>query len=207
MNLKKINFLTTNAKKAKDFQEFGFGVQEFDKEIPEILSQNVELVVLHKAKDTGLNNIVVEDTALHVEGADFLGTEIKHCYEKIQNNSNFHDKKALWEVSLCFKKDDNYYISTGHLSGILMYPACPTGYHFDTIFATLNKHYQFQHFENLTTEEKLEKSPRFKALRKLMYAIEHNDFQKLKIYNERDIQDWTGLYQEEKNSAKKIKIC
>lgn len=207
MNLKKINFLTTNAKKAKDFQEFGFGVQEFDKEIPEILSQNVELVVLHKAKDTGLNNIVVEDTSLHIEGADFLGTEIKHYFEIIKKNEDFHYKKASWKISLCLKHEDSYYISSGITNGILMYPASPTGYNFETIFAIKDKNNQFKHFENLTNEEKLEKNPRFKALRKLIYAIENNDFQKFKIYKERDIQDWKGLYQEEKNSVKKIKIC
>ncbi len=206
MNLKEISFLTTNAKKAKDFQKFGFGVQEFDKDIPEILSENVELVVLYKAKETEFNNIIVEDTSLNVESANFLGTEIKHYFDKIQHNQDFHHKKALWEVSLCLKKDNHYYISTGSLNGILMYPACPTGYHFDTIFATLNKNNEFQHFENLTAEEKLEKSPRFRALRKLMYAIENNDFKKLKIYKDEDIKTWNGLYQEEKNYNKKLKV-
>jgi hypothetical protein len=59
-----IDFLTSNEKKAKDFVDFGLGVKEFSQEITEVLAESVETVVLYKAKDTKLNNILVEDTAL-----------------------------------------------------------------------------------------------------------------------------------------------
>lgn len=206
MNLKEIKFLTTNPKKAKDFSDFGLGVQSFDKEIIEVLSSDVETVVLYKAKDTALNNIVVEDTALSVEGAYFYGTEIKHIYEEIQDDANFHNHKTVWEVSLCMKSGDNFYIATGRTEGILKYPACETGYHFDKIFAIKNPKNEYQHFELYTPEEKLIIGPRFKALRLLTEALKNKDYSQLRIIHEKDVPNWNGKYQIEKTQEKKIKL-
>ena len=41
MKLEEIKFLTTNPKKAKDFSDFGLGVQSFDKEIMEVLKERI----------------------------------------------------------------------------------------------------------------------------------------------------------------------
>lgn len=206
MNLKEIKFLTTNKKKAQDFSDFGLGVQSFDKEIIEVLSPDVETVVLYKAKDTELNNIVVEDTALSVEGAYFYGTEIKHIYEEIQDDVNFNNHKTTWEVSLCMKSGENFYIATGRTEGILKYPAAQRGYNFDKIFAIKNHKNEYQHFELYTPEEKIIIGPRFKALRLLIEALEKKDYSKLKVIHENDVPNWTGKYQIEKTKEKRIKI-
>ena len=202
--IEEVYFLTSNKKKAQDFQAFGLGVKEFHTEIPEVLSPDVEVVVLHKARDTQLNNIVVEDTSLEVEGAEFFGTQIKHVYEKVAEDESFHGKKALWKVSLCMKKDDNFYIATGQAHGILMYPALDTGYHFDRIFAVPFKGHYTQ-FELLPMEQKVITGARFQALRKLTRALQTHDYSDLKVIAANEVENWNGVYQEE-NTSKKLKI-
>lgn len=201
MKIENLYFLTTNKKKAEDFTHFGLGVKEFHEEVPEVLSADVETVVLYKAKDTGLNNIVVEDTSLEVEGADFFGTQIKHVYEEVKDDSSFNGKKAQWKVSICMKIDENYYISTGSLEGILKYPALDRGYHFDRIFSVL-KGDNYVQFELLTHEEKIECGPRFQALKKLTQAIKNNDYSQLLKVKEESIPMWQGDYQIEKEAPK-----
>lgn len=204
MNLQEIKFLTTNPKKAKDFTDFGLGVQAFEKEIIEVLSPDVEIVVLYKAKDTGLDNIVVEDTALCVEGSDFMGTQIKHVYEQL-GDDKFNGHKTTWEVSLCMKSGEHFYIATGRTEGILKYPALETGYHFDRILAIKNKDNQYQHFELYSPEEKLNIGPRFKALRLLTQALKTEDYSQLKVIHEKDVPNWQGEYQIEIQKEKKLK--
>lgn len=198
-DIQDIKFLTSNTKKVLDFTNFGLGVQEFTTEISEVLSPNVETVVLYKAKDTKLNNIVVEDTSLSVEGTDFWGTQIKHVYDEIKDNSQFNGNKAIWEVSLCMKKDDNFYIATGRAEGILKYPALDIGYHFDRIFALYDDDKKdYVQFELLSPNTKLDIGPRFQALRLLTQALKTNDFSQLTVINEKDVVDWQGEYQIEK---------
>lgn len=199
-----IKFITSNEKKASDFKLFGFLVQEFQFEVPEIKSNDVELVALYKAKDAGLNNIVVEDTALYVEGSPFFGTDIKHVYEQMQNDNSLHGLKATWKLSLCLRKDDYYYISTGELIGKLNYPAIEKGYHFEKFFAIekSNKLIQYPMVDGYT---KKEISPRYVALRKLHNAIVNNDFSELKKIHVSEVLDWNGDYQVEK-SKKKLKM-
>lgn len=208
--MENVYFLTSNKKKAQDFLDFGLGVQEFTTEIPEVLSPNVETVVLYKAKETGLNNIVVEDTSLSVEGTDFWGTQIKHVYDEIKENSSFNNKKTVWEVSLCMKKDEFYYIATGSVEGKLKYPALDFGYHFDRIFAVPNNinstDKEYVQFELLSPEQKVEIGPRFQALRKLVHAINTNDFSELKVIHEKDIKEWSGDYQIESTPKNKKRI-
>lgn len=206
MNLKNIEFLTTNPKKSKDFTDYGLGVRTFEQEIIEVLSPDVEVVVLYKAKDTKLNNIVVEDTSLFVEGADFYGTQIKHVYEKIKHDENFNNHKAIWEVSLCMKSGEYFYISTGRTEGILKYPSLEVGYHFDRIFAVKNSKNEFQHFELYTNEEKQIIGPRFKALKLLTDSFKNEDYSQLKVIHESNVLEWSGEYQVETKQEKKIKL-
>lgn len=204
----KVCFLTSNKKKAEDFTHFGLGVKEFHTDIEEVLSPEVETVVLYKAKDTGLNNILVEDTSLEVEGADFYGTQIKHVYDEVKDDESFNGKKAIWRVSICMRKDDFFYISTGVLEGILKYPALDTGYHFDRIFAVETKE-GYRQFELFSHEEKMEIGPRFQAIKKLVHALETNDYSQLRKIAVLDVKEWEGEYQIEnnKNPIKKYKLA
>ncbi len=202
-----INFLTSNAKKAEDFITFGFGVKEFDKEIIEIKSPDVEIVALHKARDTQLNNIVVEDTSLYVEDSHFWGTDIKHVYEEIKDDPMYDNHKAIWKICLCAKINNNFYLSSGELNGVLKYPPTEDGYHFEKFFS-VKKNNDFVHYSSLSKEEKAEISPRFKALRKLQHALNNNDFSHLIKIPVESVKDWDGEYQieKEKNIPKKIKF-
>lgn len=204
--IKKITFLTSNAKKAQDVKPFGFKVATFKEEKPEVLSSDVAVVALYKALDTGLNNIVVEDTSLSVDGAHFLGTQIKHVYDSIKTDEAYNNKKAVWEVSLCMRIDDKFYISTGSLSGVLKYPVAETGYHFDKIFSVqtpTNSHYT--HFELLSEYDKHLLGPRFQALTKMKKALDTQDFSNLKVIDLKDVPPWAKEYQIENKKSLKIK--
>lgn len=194
-------FITSNQKKARDFTTKGFSTRDFEYEIPEILDNDVEKVVLYKAHDTKPTDIIVEDTSLYVENAPFMGTEIKHVYEVIKDDASYNGRAATWKVSLCLKTNGNYLISTGSLDGILKYPLCDTGYHFDRIFA-VNDGKEYKHFELLTDEEKHVLGPRFQAIQKLVDALDTNDYSKLTVVKESDILPWLGDYQEENISTK-----
>jgi inosine/xanthosine triphosphate pyrophosphatase family protein len=189
-----INFLTSNKKKASDFQSFGFGVKEFLEEIPEIKSENVLEVALHKAKDTGLNNVVVEDTALYIKGLDFYGTDIKHLYDEIKSNNSYDGYQACWMVCLCMKKDNIYYLASGELNGKLNYPGVTNGYHFENILA-VEKNGSYVPFPSLSKEEQHELSPRYQALKKLAHAIKNEDYTNLIQINANNVKTWHGEYQ------------
>ncbi len=204
--IKQITFLTSNTKKAQDVKPFGFKVASFKEEKDEVLSPSVEVVALYKALDTNLNRICVEDTSLTVEGAHFLGTQIKHVYDSIKGDEAYHNKKANWEVSLCMRIDDKFYISTGSLSGILKYPVADRGYHFDKIFAVQTPtNSEFTHFELLSDDEKHSLGPRFQALAKMKEALDTQNFSKLKIIDAKDIAPWALEYQVENKKSIKIK--
>lgn len=208
MNMHNFLFLTSNIQKAKDLTNLGINVKKFSIEIPEILSDDVEDVVLYKAKDTELNNILVEDTALYVEGAHFLGTEIKHVYEEIKNDLSFHDRKAIWKVSICLRKDDEFYISTGVLEGKLSYPELDYGYHFNKLLSVdIYKDNNYRVFETLTNKEKILFGPRFIAVNQLKEALSTGDFKKVKVINMKDVKEWDGEYQVEKVKPNKSTPC
>lgn len=196
-----INFLTSNKKKANDFKTFGFGVEEFSSEIPEIKSPIVQEVALYKAKDTGLNNIVVEDTSLTVNGLDFFGTDIKHTYDEIKTNSNYEGFDVSWMVCLCMKKDDFFYLATGELVGKLSYPGVTDGYHFENIL-TVEKDGKHVFFPKLSKEEQNELSPRFLAVKKLAHAVKTNDYSQLLKIDAKNVKDWEGEYQVETTKSK-----
>ncbi len=203
--IKKYQVLTSNKQKTKDFSLFGFGVQNFEIEIPEILSPSVEEVATFKVfdayKSINKQNIIIEDTSLEVEGSNFLPTEIKHYSESLINNSNFHGSKAFWKVSVALISHDKIYLSTGYLDGYLKYPV-GKGYNFNSIFATNDG----LHFEDLPEEEKIRRGPRLIAIRQLKEAIEKNRLESLEVISLKNMPQWNGLYQtEEKLEAQLLK--
>lgn len=198
------NFLTSNAKKASDFEYFGFGVKNFEKEIKEIKCPHTDVIALYKAKDTGLSNIIVEDTGLFVDDAPFCGSEIKYVYEHIKDDTVYHGRFADWMVAICVKTDSEYLVATGVTRGVLRYPAFEHGYHFENILAVQDGNEE-KRFCDLTMEERLVFGPRYKALEKLSYALENNDFSNLLRVSEKSLPEWTGTYQEDDIPRKKLK--
>ena len=203
--MENIYFLTSNIQKASYVASFGVKVKKFEVDIPEVLSDQVEVVVLYKAKSCGLDNILVEDTSLDVEDAHFLGTEIKHVYEEIKDDASFHGKKAVWRVSMCVRQGDSYYVATGELSGHLCYPALDYGYHFNKIFkVSVGGSERF--FEELSEEEKNTYGPRFLALKKLQKAFATKDYAEISVLPASLVPEWTGEYQVEKKAVKYAKL-
>ncbi len=199
--IKKYQVLTSNPQKTKDFTHFGFGVKNFSTEIPEILSPSVEEVATFKVFDAYQSvreqNIIIEDTSLEIEGANFLPTEIKHYADSLIKNSNFHGCKAFWKVSVAMIADNKIYLSTGELEGHLKYPV-GKGYNFNSIFAMPED----IHFEDLPEEEKIRRGPRLIAIRKLKDAIENNTLNQLEVIHLKNMPQWNGAYQvEEKLTA------
>lgn len=204
MSKYKYSFLTSNAKKAEDFKYYGFGVKEFAIELNEVKCPHTDVIALYKAKDTGLNNIIVEDTGLFVQNSPFCGTEIKYVYEHIKNDTSYNGRSADWTVAICLKTETDFLVSIGMTRGVLRYPAFEHGYHFESIFA-VGKLEEEKRFCDLTVADRLIFSPRYKALEKLKYALENNDFSKLLRVSEASLPDWKGDYQEESSPKKKIK--
>ena len=195
-----IFFLTSNAQKSDDFKKFGFSVREFPNENMEIRSPCVEEVALHKAFDTGLNNIVVEDTSLHVEGAKFFGTEIKHVYHEIRQGDKYHYHDAIWKIALCAKKDDNFYLATGEINGKIILPPSYNGYNFEKFFA-IKQNEKYVHFGDLNKADRFSFNPRFKALMMLSKALENDDYSSLKCIPLNTVKKWSGEYQIELKPA------
>lgn len=190
------SFLTSNIKKAEDFKKYGFGVKEFKEEIKEVQCPHSDVISMYKANDTGLNNIMVEDTGLYVEGAPFCGSEIKYVYEHIKDDDSYHGREARWVVAICLKTPTHFYVAQGITDGVLNYPAKDYGYHFERIFA-VDVNGEKKVFSDLTDEERDVYNPRFKALRVLKEALETNDFSRVFTVKKSSLPEWRGSYQED----------
>lgn len=205
MDIKQFNFLTTNATKAKDFGSRGFQVKEFDREIKEVLSPSVQEVVLYKSKETNMPNVIVEDTSLKIEKAHFFGTQIKDYWSQVEFDENFHNRKAVWEVSVCLSTENKYYIATGKTDGILQYPPMENAYHFNKVFS-VQYNEEIKHFGALSSQIREQFSPRIKAIDNLKKALLSEDFSNILVYDKKDIPEWSGLYQAPPEVKRKLTI-
>lgn len=158
-------------------------------------------MVLYKSKETNIDNVIVEDTSLKIEGANFFGTQIKDYWEDIEFDTTLHGRKAIWEVSVCLSTNDKFYISTGKTEGILQYPALEDAYHFNKVLAVYHED-KLQHFGALTHAQRQIFSPRIKAIDNLKKALESENFSSIVVLDKKDVINWTGQYQE----PKKIKL-
>lgn len=201
LNLKTedIYFLTTNPKKTKDFISMGFSVMKNDNEPVEVLSPFSSEVALYKSKDTNINNAVVEDTSLSVEGAPCMGTQIKDYWNNIQNDEKYHGKKATWEISVCLSTDKYFIISTGVTEGYIKFPKVEDAYHFDQVFSIAldEEGKDLKHWITFPDDEREALSPRNKAVQALKKAIETNDFSAVTVVPKDFVKEWKGEYQSE----------
>ncbi len=201
LNLKTsdIHFLTTNPQKTKDFLAMGFGVMKNGNEPKEILSPYSAEVALHKSKDTGILNAVVEDTSLTIEDAPFLGTQIKDFWGILSKDESYHGKAATWEISVCLSTETHFIVATGVTEGIIKFPKVEDAYHFDQVFAvqTDMKGLENTHWILLPPEQRETLSPRNKAVQMLKKAIETNDYSQVTVIEKENVPQWTGAYQSE----------
>lgn len=200
MNLQKefeeVKFLTSNVVKAKTLSEMGIGVSNFEQDIPEVKSLNVQEVAMYKANDTGLNNILVEDTSFELVGTDFYETQIKQLFKFLEFENSLAGQPVIWKVALAWKVNENIYISQANLRGELYYPAVAKGYNFERILRIEHNGQKYM-FPELP-EDVLEKiHPRVLAAQQLINAVKNNDFSNLTKVAIADIKKWEGEYQPE----------
>lgn len=200
MNLQKefeeVQFLTSNVVKAKTLKEMGIGVSSFDKDIPEVKSINIQEIAMRKANDTGLNNIMVEDTAFELVGTEFYETQIKQLFKFIEHDDTLKGQKVVWKVALAWKINDEIYISQANLEGELDYPAVKSGYNFERILKIRYEGKEYM-FPELPVEALEKIHPRIIAASQLINAVKTNDFSKINIIDRKTITDWDGEYQPE----------
>lgn len=204
MSKENYSFLTSNQKKAEDFKFYGFGVKSFDTEVKEVKCPHTDIIALYKAKDTGLNNIIVEDTGLFVADAPFCGTEIKYVYENIKDDARYEGVTSVWTVAICVKTETEFLVAMGKTEGVLRYPGLPDGYHFESIFAVQDGNTE-KRFCELTMDERVVHGPRYKALDKLRHALDTGDYSQLMRVSEKNLPTWKGTYQEDEFEAPKVK--
>ena len=194
-DFEEVNFLTSNVVKAKTLKRMGIEVSNFDKEIPEIKSIDVKEVAIHKANDTGLNNILVEDTSFELVGTDFYETQIKQLFKFLEFDESLAGQKVVWKVALAWKIDEQIFVSQANLEGELYYPAVSKGYNLERILRVKHNNEYFM-FPELP-EDVLEKiHPRVLAAQQLIEAVKNNDYSKLLRVDLKDIH-WDGDYQPE----------
>lgn len=188
--------LTSNVKKAVDFQREGFSVEEYQDGNLEVQDDNVATVALYKALGIDLDNIIVEDTALHVKGSTFSGTDIKHLYGAIKDDATYHGSLAVWEVSICMKTSKYCVIISDETSFILDYPPTEKGYHFEHLIAQSRKGVVVKYPDMLMSEQQL-LSPRIKALKRLSAWLGGALDGGITVVPVDQVPEWKGIYQEE----------
>ena len=109
----KMKLLTSNKNKLKEFKRFGIPNIEMalGKDIKEVDSDPITVAV-YKSLDSG-EDTVIEDTSLHVEGAD-IGVNVRWLFE---NLGNYNGNKAVWEVLLAHNDGVEINIYQGKVKG------------------------------------------------------------------------------------------
>lgn len=122
---------TSNQGKYEEFQrlfkKWGCILEATHFDLKEIDADPIK-VVSHKA--TLLNNILVEDTSLDVEGAS-VGVNIRWLLKHLKE---YIGRKAVWTVLLAIRQEDTIFIYKGVVNGKIGEPAGNNGFGFDFFF-------------------------------------------------------------------------
>jgi inosine/xanthosine triphosphate pyrophosphatase family protein len=117
-----ILFNTGHADKWDDFSFLlkDMRPERLDGEISEIDADHVDVVV-HKAsqfRDSSDSIVLVEDSALHVEGAD-IGVNVKWRLGLLKN---LIGRRAVWDVLIAYRRNDLVYVFKGSVAGRIVAP-------------------------------------------------------------------------------------
>jgi XTP/dITP diphosphohydrolase len=127
---KKLN--TSNPGKFEEFkrlfEESGYTLEGTAVDLPEIDADHLTIVV-NKASQLE-EDIIVEDTSLEVEGAEF-GTNIRWLLDHLQE---YTGRKALWVVLLAVRQGNEILIYKGTVLGTIVNPKGTSGFGFDPFF-------------------------------------------------------------------------
>lgn len=110
------------------FKQFGLDLEVTHIDLKEIDADPVD-VITHKASHIG-ENILVEDTSLHVEGMD-IGVNVKWLLTHLNECLG---RRAEWVVLLGVRKGDQVFIYRGITIGHIVAPKGSSGFGFDPFF-------------------------------------------------------------------------
>lgn len=178
--------VTSNEYKLKEFRRFGLEELTIEKgrDLKEVESDE-QTVIMYKALEAGEGR-VVEDTSLTVEGAS-IGVNIRWL---LDNLAEYTGRKAVWQVYLGLHTGQTIEIYCAKIHGYLTSESPDTaGFGFDSFFVPNGTH--------LTLRE-LELSGRkddFSARKDAVHKLLNGDTEK--VVSIKDIEEWTGMYQNE----------
>lgn len=123
---------TSNLGKFEEFKrlffQHGFSLEATHFDLREIVSDPIQ-VIAHKASQLG-ENIIVEDTALDIEG-ESVGINIRWLLDHL---ADYVGRKAEWTVLLAIHQGAEIYIFKGSVSGVIVEPKGSGGFGFDPVF-------------------------------------------------------------------------
>lgn len=122
--------LTSNTRKIDELKAIGIDIDIFKgPDIPEVMADNPETVIVYKAIDAGAF-VLVEDTVLIVDGKPIVDVKFQSQFEQFAN------LPATWMVSLAYHDRDNVYIFTGTTDGVMIVPSenAPMSFGFNRYF-------------------------------------------------------------------------
>lgn len=209
----KLVFATSNESKLNEIKRIVLGVESlpFAKDIEEV-DGIIDEVILHKAKDARIQNLIPVGTSIIVEdtiirnldtGKDI--TDIKWNVDSLEEGTNVE-----WITSLALNDGINIYVFRGKQQGVVTRERGDEGFAFDPYFIPVelyqdyNKNYTRDNinygklYPNNTLAElnnvglKDMFSARSKALNYLA------EFRVNYVFNLTTIKDWEGRYQNEK---------
>jgi inosine/xanthosine triphosphate pyrophosphatase family protein len=108
---------TSNRMKREAYSKYlggRFNITFTDRPLLEVDSPDGMLVAAYKAKDAG-ENVVVEDTSLHIEGTD-IGTNIKWRMSDVKKHVG---KKAIMEVNMAVQNGLFVTVYSEHVVGVI----------------------------------------------------------------------------------------
>lgn len=130
--MKRFKLNTSNQGKFKEFERlfaaFGIALDATHVDLKEIAADPLSVIV-HKASVAG-ERVIVEDTSLDVEG-EAVGVHVRSMLEELPR---FLGKKVRWRVLLAYREENQVFIYTGELAGVLVNARGSSGFGFDPYF-------------------------------------------------------------------------
>ncbi len=171
-----INYATSNSNKFREAQYiFGDTIIHCKLDLEEIQSLDTMMVARHKIKqiDSKYWPVIVEDIGLHIDTWNgFPGALIKWVgetitYPELHEMFGYFDAEATWITSVVYFDGENQLEFKGETRGCIVDPR-GSSWGFESSFRPdgINKT-----VAELTLEEKLEFSPRLKALVQLKKTV------------------------------------
>lgn len=189
IDISKLILGSSNKSKIHEYQNFGLNI--ITKSIPDLREvDGSELdVIIYKVLELQEENVLVEDSTLTVEGAQF-GVNTKWLMNELKNNPDYHGRKASWWVYIGFLYQNKVYVCFNEIKGSINQQRLnEEAFGFDSIFipeGSLETLYELK-----CKGLKDNYSPRKKAVLKI---IDKN----YDLIKETDsIPVWTGKYQNE----------